>query len=152
MALDEFADLDGLIAALYGTVSGPAGEEPDWERERSLYLPEALLVRATQVDAGTPRAAVMDVEAFIQSGREYLRDNDFYERELARRTFRFGRLAHVLSTYETSSDPEGALAIARGVHSLQLYNDGSRWWIVSAVWDTETEDNPLPAEFVADLR
>ena len=56
---------DTLVSALYEVVSGPAGVEPDWERERSLYLPGALLVRATQVREDSPTAAVMDVESFI---------------------------------------------------------------------------------------
>lgn len=136
----ESSNLDALVDALYATVSGPVGQEPDWARERSLYLPDALLVRATQVDDDTPQAAVMSVEEFIVGCRGYLLENDFYEREVERTTSAFGNLAHVLSTYQTSKDPDGHQPIARGVNSLQLYNDGSRWWIVSAVWEI------LPAE------
>jgi hypothetical protein len=34
----------------------------------------------------------------------------------------------------------------RSVNSIQLYWDGTRWWIASATWDDERPDNPIPAE------
>jgi len=30
-----------------------------------------------------------------------------------------------------------------------LLNDGTRWWIVSILWDEERPDNPLPKELAA---
>ena len=36
--------------------------------------------------------------------------------------------------------------LGRGVTSIQLYWDGTRWWIASATWDDERPDNPIPAE------
>ena len=33
---------------------------------------------------------------------------------------------------------------ARGINSIQLLNDGHRWWIVTVYWDSERPDNPLP--------
>lgn len=136
----DYASPEALIDAFYEVVSGPAGQEPDWARERSLYLPGALLVRATRISGETPPKAVMTVEEFIANSRAYLLANDFYERETERTVRRFGALCHVMSSYETSRDPEGTEHIARGVNSLQLYNDGDRWWIVSSVWDVEAND------------
>jgi len=34
--------MDAIIAALYNVISGPAGER-DWNRLRSLFLPDARL-------------------------------------------------------------------------------------------------------------
>ena len=36
----------------------------------------------------------------------------------------------------------------RGINSIQLVNDGKRWWIASVVWDTEQPDNPIPAQYL----
>jgi hypothetical protein len=44
-------------------------------------------------------------------------------------------------------DPDGT-PFARGINSVQLVHDGSRWWIHSITWDYEREDNPLPPEAV----
>ena len=33
----DVASIDGIITAAYDSISGPAGEKRNWERERSLY-------------------------------------------------------------------------------------------------------------------
>jgi len=40
----------------------------------------------------------------------------------------------VWSIYEAARTPGGE-PIRRGANSIQLWNDGSRWWILSVVWD-----------------
>jgi hypothetical protein len=60
---------------------------------------------------------------------------------------RFFNLAHVLSTYESRRTPDGPV-FARGVNSIDLFWDGIRWWIASAVWDFERPDAPLPPELL----
>jgi|SRR5207245_1916258 len=37
----DVASLDAIIAAAYDSISGPAGQKRDWDRERSLYYPGA---------------------------------------------------------------------------------------------------------------
>jgi hypothetical protein len=37
---------------------------------------------------------------------------------------------------------------ARGINSIQLFNDGARWWVVGLLWDTERPDKPIPPEFL----
>jgi hypothetical protein len=61
-------------------------------------------------------------------------------------TRRFGNIAQVFSSYESRhsvNDPP----FARGINSFQLVYDGTRWWIVSILWDEETPTNPIPPEF-----
>ena len=41
---DDVASVDAIIDALYAVISGPAGEQRDWDRFRSLMLPEARLI------------------------------------------------------------------------------------------------------------
>ena len=48
-------------------------------------------------------------------------------------------------------DKEGkadAQPFMRGINSIQLYNDGTRWWVVSVYWEAEGPDNPLPAKYL----
>ena len=35
-------------------------------------------------------------------------------------------------------------SFVRGINTIQLMQDGARWWILSIGWDTEREDQPLP--------
>ena len=36
----------------------------------------------------------------------------------------------------------------RGINSIQLMNDGKRWWIVSLMWESESDTLKLPAQFL----
>lgn len=36
----------------------------------------------------------------------------------------------------------------RGINSIQLFDDGNRWWIVSVYWQAETPDLPLPSAYL----
>src|SRR5207244_11703877 len=40
----DVASIDAIITAAYDSISGPAGEKRNWERERSLYYPGARLI------------------------------------------------------------------------------------------------------------
>ena len=37
---------------------------------------------------------------------------------------------------------------ARGINSIQMFNDGSRWWLVTIFWDSERDDNRIPAAYL----
>ena len=64
-------------------------------------------------------------------------------RQFGRHGDGFGHIAHVWSMYEASRTPGGEV-ILRGVNSIQLHNDGDRWWVVSMVWDNEPTEVLLP--------
>jgi hypothetical protein len=36
----------------------------------------------------------------------------------------------------------------RGINSIQLLNDGKRWWIMTIYWQGETPETPLPKEYL----
>jgi hypothetical protein len=76
-----------------------------------------------------------------------VRKEALYEREIHRVTQRFGSIAHVWSTYVTSNTPNGA-PVDRGISSIQLYFDGSRWWITGWTDEGERPGNPMPAAFL----
>ena len=38
---------------------------------------------------------------------------------------------------------------ARGINSIQLLNDGNRWWIMNIYWSSETEANPIPDKYLS---
>ena len=41
-----------------------------------------------------------------------------------------------------------AAPFMRGINSIQLFNDGSRWWVISVYWQAETPEAPIPAEYL----
>lgn len=147
----DAVSIDAVIKALYESISGYAGAPRDWERDRALYAPGALLIPMRPPTA-TPRsgggaAEILDVDGYIRSRTPFFAANDFFEVEIARREFHFGAMAHVLSVYEGRDAPDGKI-IKRGINSIQLYNDGTRWWVVSIMWDNERDGVALPEELL----
>jgi hypothetical protein len=139
----DVASIDGVVRALYEVISGPAGAPRDWDRERRLFFPGARLVPTRLGPDGRPIADVFDLEGYIASRTPMFEKDSFFETEIGRRTFVFGNIAHVLSSYELSRAP-GETPFVRGVNSIQLYNDGNRWWVLGIAWDSERPGNPLP--------
>ena len=143
--INDVRTIDALVAALYDTISGAAGER-DWERFRALFLPGARLIRTDRSLGGTTPQE-LDVEGFVTAAARNLSANAFYEREVARRTEQFGAIAHVFSTYEARSALD-AEPFARGINSIQLFHDDSGWRVAALVWDEETPDNAIPPEYL----
>ena len=144
---DDVKSIDSILSALYGVISGPAGER-DWNRFRSLFLPQARLTAATKNADGSSRIHPMGVEDYAKGAGSYFLQHAFFENPIVNRIETFGNITQVFSSYE-SRHAAGEAPFARGINSIQLLNDGTRWWIVSILWDEERSDNPLPKEFAA---
>jgi hypothetical protein len=143
---EDVSSLDGLIAAYYDVISGPAGQPRQWSRDRTLYIPDIRFVSMAMGKDGKPVAHTMSHQQFVDASDPGLKDG-FYEKEVHRETQRFGNIAHVFSTYESRQKADGPV-IARGINSIEAFWDGKRWWIASAIWDEERPDNPVPAEYL----
>jgi hypothetical protein len=146
----DVESIDAIIAAAYDVICGPAGKKRDWNRERSLFYPGARLIPTASVPGRNDVALepqVLDVEGYIARA-EPLLQKGFYEKEVARRTEQFGRIAHVWSSYESRHAPSDPVPFMRGINSFQLFNDGSRWWILSVYWQHETAEHTIPEKYL----
>ncbi len=147
------ASTDAIVAALYASVSHDAATEPNWARMRELFLPVGMLIPPKN-----PRSdmfTVLDVDGFeelvrksIAAAKQKGDPTSFFEREAARRTDCFGNICQIFSTYESRRAPSDEKPFVRGINSIQLVNDGRRWWIASVVWDTEKPDMPIPPQYL----
>jgi hypothetical protein len=144
---EDVKSVDSLLAALYDVISGPAGER-DWNRFRSLFIPNARLTSAEKTPEGAVRVRPSSVEDYVRLGGNYFLKNGFFEKPIVSRVQTFGNVAQVFSSYE-SRHALGEAPFARGINSLQMLYDGQRWWVVNILWDEERPDNPLPKEFAA---
>ncbi len=89
---------------------------------------------------------LLTVNDYIAVSGAQLERIGFHEREIARRTEQFGHIAHVFSTYEGRTEKDST--VIRGINSIQLMNDGTRWWVVSVFWEAEGPGNPLPQHYL----
>jgi hypothetical protein len=128
-------------------ISGPAGQPRQWSRDRSLYIPHVQFVSLSTDSAGRIHADVMDHQAFVDRSNDAVVRRGFFETEIHRVSHRFGNVVHVFSTYEMRERLDGPL-IGRGINSVELFWDGTRWWISAAQWDDERPDNPIPPEYL----
>ena len=153
----DVSSIDAIVTAAYDSISGPAGKKRNWDRERSLYYPGASLIpTARQVTSDDWQVTsenkiapqILDVEGFIARVEPFFKENGFYEKEIARRTEQFGQIAHVWSTYESRHNADDPEPFMRGINSIQLFHDGSRWWIVTIYWQQESLVDPIPAKYV----
>jgi hypothetical protein len=142
---EDVKSMDAILRAIYDVISGPAGNR-DWKRFRSLFLPQA---RFTQVGKGPDGATFViswNVEEFVRDAGEVFSKQPFYENAIVNQPETYGNMAQVFSSYESRHAP-GEKPFERGINSIQLLNDGSRWWAISIAWASERANNPLPAKF-----
>ncbi len=137
---------ESIIEAVYDVISGPAGEEKNLDRLRSLFLPNARLIPTGRMGE-QPQYRSYLVEEYIKNDLRNLSEQDFYEQNIHAETEHFGDIAQVFSTYEFSRSPD-AEPLSRGISSFQLWYDGTRWWIVNLIWHTEREDTPIPERYL----
>jgi hypothetical protein len=143
----DVSSLDGIVKAYYEVISAPSGRPREWSRDRTLYVPNVRFVEIHEKKEGGVQALVETHQEYVDRTDAPLVRDGFDEREIHRVTRQFGSIANVFSTYE-SRRTAGGPVIARGINSLQLFHDGTRWWIASATWQDESRGHPIPKEYL----
>ena len=144
----DVASEDAIIAALYEVISGPACQHRDWERFKSLFVPGARLIPSGLNRERKAVARVETPEEYANQAKVSLEENGFFEHEVSRTGELFGSIAHAFSTYESRHTANDEKPFARGINSIQLLNDGTRWWVVTVYWQAERPDSPLPPQYL----
>jgi hypothetical protein len=146
---EDVSSPDAIIKAVYDVISGPAGQKRDWDRMRSLFVPNARLMPAVNRPGGAGAAVViLSVDDYIRQAGPSLERDGFFEVEIKRVTESYGNVTHLFSTYESRRKPDDAKPFARGINSFQLLKDGDRWWVVSIYWQGENAQFPIPAKYL----
>jgi hypothetical protein len=152
--LSDVDTVDHLLASLYDVISGPAGPR-DWDRFRSLFLPDGRLgvIRpetAATKDAPAKKgdAIFLTPEMYVQRDDPYFKGHGFFEHSIANRIEEFSNLVHVWSTYESRHSKEDKEPFARGINSIQIVHAQGRFWIASILWDEERPGSTLPEKYL----
>ena len=146
----DVESMDAIIEAVYDVISGPAGEKRDWDRMRSLFIPEAVLMPSGQ----NPKTKEVGyrywgIEDYISQAGSTLEKDGFFEVEVARKTEQYGTIAHVFSTYESRRNQDDDKPFTRGINSIQLLKGKDRWYIVSIFWMGESPEYPIPETYLS---
>jgi hypothetical protein len=143
---DDVSSLDGLVKALYESISFKLGGMPQLDRLISLFAPGAVLINATSEDCG-----IMDVETFTRRFQEVVELGiliRFEEHEIARQTQEFGNIIHMFSSYAARGESRDGIREVRGMNSIQVINNEHRYHIACIAWDDEREGLRLPAKYL----
>jgi hypothetical protein len=147
--------VDHILGALYDVISGPAHQPRDWNRMRSLFVPDARLVPVTVVP-GSPNlktspatdVAFLTIDDYIARASPHFEADGFFEHGVHNEIAQFGNIVSIFSTYESRHSVQDATPFARGINSIQLLKDGGRYWIVEILWDSERPGFAIPAKYL----
>lgn len=145
---EHVATLDSTINTLYSVISGDKGEERNWELFKHLFKPEAKLIPSGRNKDNVHVVRYMSPSDYINSSGKWLLENGFHEKELHRTVQTFGNITQVFSSYESFRSKNDTEPFMRGINSIQLLNDGERWWIINIYWQQESKDNPIPKVYL----
>lgn len=146
--LSKVQTLDSTIETLYGVISGEKGKERDWDLFKYLFHPDAKLIPTSKNQAGEIGATFMTPDGYVTRAGKMLVDIGFFEVESHRTVDTFGNITQIFSTYNSYNDESMEKPFMRGINSIQLLNDGKRWWIINIYWMQESPENPIPEKYL----
>lgn len=146
--LEKVKTLDSTLETLYAVISGEKGEERNWELFKYLFKSDAKLIPTSKSKDGLLKVNYMTPDDYIKLSGKWLIENGFYEKEISRVENTFGNITQVFSTYESFKSKTDTEPFMRGINSIQLLNDGNRWWVINIYWTQETKDNPIPVTYL----
>jgi hypothetical protein len=139
---------EAIIAAVYSVISGAKGQQRDWDRMRSLFVPDARLIPTVPAGSAHTDAVFLTIDGYIERSKGRMTSEGFFERSIHNETEQFGNIVQIWSTYESRHSVDDATPFARGINSFQLLKDGDRYWVVNIFWDAETPTKPIPAKYL----
>lgn len=137
---------ESVVQALYEVISGAPEQKRDWERFLNLFLPESRLIPTGKNKQGEFTIRSISPEEYVQMFTNNIKGG-FFEKELHNEVEEYGTIAHIFSTYETRESLNGSIN-NRGINSIQLYNDGNRYYIVNIFWCAESMGFTLPIKYL----
>jgi hypothetical protein len=142
----DVQSVDNIIAALYHVICGEPGETRDWNRFKNLFASDAKLIPTIKNQDGKITYRALTPDEYVQLFSSRI-PTGFFERELHRVTEQFGTVTHAFSTYETRERKDGPVT-NRGINSIQLFFDGTRYYIMNVYWCAESMGYTLPEKYL----
>lgn len=150
---EDVSSPEAILKAVYDVISGGKNQPRDWDRFRSLFVPDAHLIPTVTPPPAAGAAPHTDAifltpDGYVARSSARLTSDGFFERSIHNETEQFGNIVQIWSTYESRHDPADPKPFARGINSFQLLKDGDRYWVVNIFWDAETPTKPIPAKYL----
>ncbi len=145
----HLSTVDGIIHSLYDAISGPVGEERNWNAFKNLFAENARMYSAVPAKDSSSALRCITPQEYADRNKTRLADIGFNEEELYRIANTFGAGTQILSTYELHfTNKDGEQEITKGINNIQLYFDGQRYYIVSIFWDANAKNIEVPERYL----
>jgi hypothetical protein len=128
---DDVQSVQSIINAYFDVLSGSATTERDWDRFKSLSLPDGRFV-SLKTWNNDPHLIpdIASVQQMVERLRINLRKADSEERPIDIQVTTSRSLVHAFVTSETHVHVSNGVRSARFVESFELVKDADRYWIV----------------------
>ena len=135
--MDDEAEIRSLIGQHFEAMRWKPGTDPDWDRFREDFLPEAILFGAARP------VTARSLDGFIERMETVARANlqSFEEHTRGMKILRFGNVAVVLAMSELL---ENGADVSHDISGYLLVKSDSRWSIAAHAWDQAGDDKPVP--------
>jgi hypothetical protein len=144
---DNVSTLDGIMKAYYDVVTIKKGDKVSYERDSLIHWPNVNVGWVQPGKNSKPAFRYVSLKEYHRLSDAYLEKDGFFEKEISRKVEHFGGIYHVFSTYQSKNTPGGKV-IERGINSVELFFDGTRFWILGWFFDSESKKNPIPAKYL----
>lgn len=153
VAQPNAADLtspEALVQATYESIQRAPGQNYDWARGETHFIPQAIQIPNTEQFGGklsihSPNEFQRIVDSYTTVGGAD--DQGFQEEQTHSVVHRYGDIAHVFSTYQKHFWDDDRIW-GRGINAFQLVRTpGGEWKVVSILWDEETGAGPIPTMY-----
>ncbi|CAN5465656.1 hypothetical protein BH09BAC6_BH09BAC6_32460 [soil metagenome] len=131
---DDVSTLDGIIKAYYDVVTVKKGEKVSYERDSLLHIANVRVGAAGVNEKGMAVFHYFTLKEFHKKTDPFIEKDGFIEKEVQRNVQHVGNIYNVWSTYVSKHTPDGPV-IERGINSIELFYDGSRFWIIGWFYD-----------------
>ena len=130
------------VRHLYDIISSEAGQVPDWEPVRALFLPEALIILRSSREA----MSVLSLDGFIRDFEEFyqvpqVKESGFKETILELKATEFGDMAQVWVLYEARVPGGGG---NQGVDNFSLIRQDEEWRVAAITNEVPFPGRPVP--------
>lgn len=135
--MDDEEAIRKLIGEHFEAMKWEPGTDPDWNRFKDDFLPEALLFGAARpVQARTVNSFVERMESVARTNLQ-----TFEEHTQGMKILRFGNIAAVLALSEML---ENGSEVNHDISGYLLIKSEGRWVIAAHAWDQASDAKPVP--------
>ncbi len=140
--------IDSIVSSIYQVVSGAKGEDRDWELHKTIFHPEGQIISNYVNEKGEYQVRFLSVDEYMEKYKDYFKNMNLYEKDSNREIEINNNMAHVFSTFESYKSANDSIPSKIGTASIQLYNDGNRWYVLNMYYKNETKKDKVPKKYI----